>query len=305
MPYLHWESRRNQSIISRMIQRENERNKREKEEAGRLAKLRRQERRSMLTSPGTQTPARAPGHGTARLPARNPLNETLDKIPFLGVRSPLGRYLLCAARLYEAMSLHQDKVIIRKTLFKSSRLHARVTLEQMHSRGFRARMAGDRHPPKPRGTRAPRGREQRCRRHGDTPVGEAPHDCEECFEAARRMSKLLMVDQLWLWVLDNSTLVTAFPTQYGFRKNEPSDVHKAIRTRVNGARPGQVKSVFDLGLMVIDECANRVFNRIGWSGSASEVPPLVEVFTKAISDVVSPCGPCRRSHSSLALWGPN
>ena len=242
----------------------------------------------MLTSPGMQT--LAPGNGTERLlPPRESLNETLDAIPYLGVRNPLGRYLLCAARLYEAMSLHQDKVIIRKTLFKSSRLHARVALEQMHSRGFRARMAGDRHHAKPRGTRAPRGREQRCRRHGDALAGEeAPRDCEECSEASREMSKLLMVDQLWLWVLDKKTLITAFPMQYGFRKNEPSDVHKAIRTRVHGARPGQIESVFDLGLIVIDECANRVFDRIGWSGSSSEAPPLVEVFTKAISDVVCP-----------------
>ena len=272
-----------------MIQRENQRHKREKREAGQRAKRRRQERRSMLTSPGTPQTV-APGNGTERLlPPRKSLNETLDAIPYLGVRSPLGRYLLCAARLYEAMSLHQDKVIIRKTLFKSSRLHARVALEQMHSRGFRARMAGDRHHAKPRGTRAARGREQRCRRHGDALAGEeAPRDCEECSEATREMSKLLMVDQLWLWVLDSKTLITAFPMQYGFRKNEPSDVHKAIRTRVHGARPGQIESVFDLGLIVIDECANRVFDRIGWSGSSSEAPPLVEVFTKAISDVVCP-----------------
>ena len=280
------------------------RNKREKREAGQLAKRHRQESRNTLTSPGTQTPA--PGNGTAGLPPRNSLNATLDFIPYLGVRSPLGRYLLCAARLYEAMSLYQDKVIIRKTLFKSSRLHARVALEQMHTRGFRARMTGDRYHHKPHGTHAPSGREQRCHRHGDRPAGEASHDCEECFEAARKMSKLLMVDHLWLWVLDNSTLITAFPTQYGFRKDEPSDVHKAIRTRVHGARPGQIESVFDLGLIVIDECANRVFDRIGWSRSSSEAPPLVEVFTKAISDVVCPISPCLSLPSSLPTHlGPN
>ncbi len=286
MPYLHWESSRNQSIMAHLVDAESEKNKRMRQHAEQSAKSRRQDRRIPLRYPDLTKPDGGARFGNIikteyELPAKEP------DLARSRIKNPLARYLLDAARLFERMAIYEDKVSLRDTLFQRPPLHPRRTLDQMYDRGSRAWTAKERDQVLYRAT-APRPHYHESWVEGQREMQYSQDlaDCTICLEEIRKVPKLLMVDQLWLWILDDSTLITAFPTQYGFRKNEPSDVHKSIRTRVGSARPGQIDCVFSLGLIVIDECANKVFDRIGAAGASSEQQPILEVYAEAISHVV-------------------
>lgn len=85
--------------------------------------------------------------------------------------------------------------------------------------------------------------------------------CVHCANHVRKVSRILMVDQLWMWVLDDKTIITAFPKRYGLNKQDPSGVHKNIRLRLQNLRPGHIKTVFDLALIILDELTNVFFDR--------------------------------------------
>jgi hypothetical protein len=85
--------------------------------------------------------------------------------------------------------------------------------------------------------------------------------CKHCRDNIRKISQLVMVDQLWMWVLDEQTIITAFPRRYGFNKNDLSGVHRSIRRRLESARRNQIRSVYDLALIILDECTNTFFDR--------------------------------------------
>lgn len=116
--------------------------------------------------------------------------------------------------------------------------------------------------------------------HGSTPAGsnhrsegggnnstntkEPPYvhsRCEHCLENIRKVSRVVMVDQLWMWVLDENTIITCFPRRYGVNKRDESGVHNSIRARLKVARENQFRSVYDIALMIIDECSNTFFDR--------------------------------------------
>jgi len=68
-----------------------------------------------------------------------------------------------------------------------------------------------------------------------------------------------MVDQLWMWVLDEQTIITSFPTRYG-RGFDLHGIHKSIQNRLSDTRENQIRSIFDIALIILDECTNPCFN---------------------------------------------
>jgi len=54
-----------------------------------------------------------------------------------------------------------------------------------------------------------------------------------------------MVDQLWLWILDDHTTITSFPRRWGRNKPDPLGVHKCLREHLSN-NPN-VKSIHHLG----------------------------------------------------------
>ncbi|KAG7144074.1 hypothetical protein HYQ46_007190 [Verticillium longisporum] len=102
-----------------------------------------------------------------------------------------------------------------------------------------------------------------------------------CTAGIQKVSRVMMVDQLWMWVLDEKTLITSFPKRYGTQKYDYSGVHKAIRTKLDRARPNQIRSVFDLGLLVIDECSNTFFDR---ARKSDRQPQVIDQFSEAIGN---------------------
>ncbi len=92
-----------------------------------------------------------------------------------------------------------------------------------------------------------------------------------------------MVDQLWMWVLDERTIITSFPKRYGFNKHDLSGVHRSIRERLRTARKNQIRSVYDLALIILDECSNTLFDRVKTKVSTSETAsPLRPHLTRHI-----------------------
>lgn len=93
-----------------------------------------------------------------------------------------------------------------------------------------------------------------------------------------------MVDQLWMWVLDEKTLITCFPKRYGANKQDFSGVHKSIRTSLDNLGSNHIRTVFDLALIVLDECTTTFFNR---AKSRDGRPQVIDEFSRAIGKIVS------------------
>ena len=72
--------------------------------------------------------------------------------------------------------------------------------------------------------------------------------------------KLVMVDQMWMWVLGKSLVVTAFPQRWQQPKNDPLNVLDSIIEDINDKTREPVRSVHDLAMIVTSRCTG-VFDR--------------------------------------------
>lgn len=224
----------------------------------------------------------------------DPDSTNFDRNRRLCVRNPLGQYLIDAARLYEAMSTYRDQQMLEKYLYNDPPLHPRRTLDQSYYWTLQSTRDRDRDQVVYRETsmdptsyhhfRPVREKPQKqttvSKLKHVLPVSQPPapvHEpqfkwdchckqtdekgCEVCRENIRKVSDVVMVDQLWMWILDEKTIITSFPKRYGFNKSDASGVHKSIRSRLRNARKNQFRSVYDIALVILDECSNTFFDR--------------------------------------------
>lgn len=197
--------------------------------------------------------------------------------------SEIGQLLFDAAMLYEAMAMYRDKMFFQEYLHKEPPLHPRRTLDQAYYWTLKTTKSRDRDQVVYRGTRPdPKHSIQPITGHwncsemsrsaAEDPQQEAQQSesgedepdeihCTHCRSHIQKVSRLLMVDQLWMWILDKQTIITAFPRRYGVNKQDPSGIHKSIRSRLKNLRQGHIKTVFDLALIILDECSNMFFDR--------------------------------------------
>lgn len=110
------------------------------------------------------------------------------------------------------------------------------------------------------------------------------HGCDQCKSDIKKVSQLIMVDQLWMWVLDEHTIITSFPRRYGSNKHDLSGVHRSIRARLKSFRKNQVRSVYDLALIILDECSNTFFDR---TRADEGQPQVMDIFSEAIGRVTN------------------
>ncbi|KAF6805552.1 ankyrin repeat protein [Colletotrichum sojae] len=219
----------------------------------------------------------------------------IDKHGRLRCRNRLGQYLLDAARLYEAMTTYRDRKLLEEYLHNDPPLHPRRTLDQSYYWTLKTTKARDRDQVVYRGTtmneqnihRFHEFNKDSCKSKSlrsrifrqpefdpagqDSTIGVYKWDghwakmdefgCEHCRGEIRKLSRVVMVDQLWMWILDKKTIITSFPKRYGTNKQDASGVHKSIRTRIQTARKNQIRSVFDVALIILDECSNTFFDR--------------------------------------------
>jgi hypothetical protein len=208
------------------------------------------------------------------------------------VKSPnaLGQLLIDAARLYEEMVNYRDKKLLQKYLHNDPPLHPRRTLDQAYYWTLNTTKNRDRDQVVYRGTKSGSFHEY------DPWTGKWPeheeqkitHEegCNECRANIRKISRVVMVDQLWMWILDEQTVITCFPKRYGANKQgtDASSVHKCIRARLQNARQNHIRSVFDLALIIFDECSSILFDRVK---TRDRQPQVMDAFSEAIGNVVS------------------
>lgn len=204
------------------------------------------------------------------------------------VRNPLGQYLLDAARLYEGMSNYRDKKLLRKYLCADPPLHPRRTLDQAYHWTLNSTWHRDRDQVVYRHTTTKPEDFHRYDHHKGEWVDHKEFGiqgkCDECSMNIKKLSRVVMVDQLWMWILDAKTIITCFPKRYGANKQDTSAIHKSIRVHLQDNSGDQIRTVFDLALVIIDECSNTFFDR---TKTGDRQPLVLDAFSKAIGNIVS------------------
>ena len=134
--------------------------------------------------------------------------------------SALGQYLINLAKVADAMDYEADEQLLRENLHRDPPLHIRRTLDQYYFLTLDDTSARDRDQVVYRETRA----------------GRSFHS---------RNTRVVMVDQLWLWILDDHTIITSFPRRWGRNKPDPSGVHKCLREHL--LNNPNIRSIHHLG----------------------------------------------------------
>jgi hypothetical protein len=111
-------------------------------------------------------------------------------------KTPLGEVLLHAARLATVMRFHNDKSLLETRLSVKPPLHPCRTLDQHFYWMLKETRPQDKTQVIYRATNPNR----LCSKASCVPGGR----CQSCLQEIRKVPKLIMVDQLWLWILDGS-----------------------------------------------------------------------------------------------------
>ncbi|KAJ4865084.1 corA-like mg2+ transporter protein domain-containing protein [Trichoderma breve] len=94
------------------------------------------------------------------------------------------------------------------------------------------------------------------------------------------VTRVVMVDQLWMWILGEDTIVTSFPRRWGRNKPDSSGVHKSLR-QILGKRK-RIRSIYHLATLIIDQCSKVFFDR---TQPTDDRPEVMDLFAQAIGTV--------------------
>lgn len=83
--------------------------------------------------------------------------------------------------------------------------------------------------------------------------------------------------------MNTDTILTSFPRRWGRNKPDSSAVHRGIRDHLGKLDYGQINSIYDLALIIIDECSKVFFDR---TKPLDQRPEVVDIFGSAISNIV-------------------
>lgn len=171
MPYLHWETNRVRTTMSRIVDGMSDRQRQRERAKKELQRLLRVKSRNELPGPGEEkskpkgdakpSEGKGPMQPLARARRITNINITstverlfspegitkknvgIDETGRLRVGTELGQFLIDAARLFEAMSMMKDRQMVERYLFDKSPLHPRRTLRQCINRGFKSTVSRD------------------------------------------------------------------------------------------------------------------------------------------------------------------
>lgn len=170
-------------------------------------------------------------------------------------RGVVGRVLFCAARIFKLMASFEDDELVREYLFANPPLHPRRSLHQTFTKYSSFLLETE-----------TLDREQivyKATAPVTTPASRPNCNkwcqCSDCKKERAAVPRLLMVDQLWLFVLDENTIITSFPQRWGsWFSDDPSGVHKRVCERLQGNGNQDVSTPYELALTIYDVCC-RVF----------------------------------------------
>jgi hypothetical protein len=118
----------------------------------------------------------------------------------LAPKKPLGKLLHRASLLFEAMDNYQEEQLLKECLHHDPPFHPRRTLDQSYYWTLKTTKKRDRDQVVYRST-APK---KQDRHSGNHPVN-MKESCKDCHDYSRKIPRVIMVDQLWLWILEGST----------------------------------------------------------------------------------------------------
>ncbi|KAK7974435.1 hypothetical protein PG989_016283 [Apiospora arundinis] len=167
-------------------------------------------------------------------------------------RRLLARYLFAVAQVAEQKDYEADERLLRDYVTADPPLHIRRTLDQYCFVNL-----------------------------DDTSKDQVVYRGTLDKRDSRTQSRVVMVDQLWLWILNNNTVITSFPRRWGRNKPDPSGVHKSLRERFE-ARPEDIRSAEHLALIIIDQCSRVFFDR---TKPLDQRPEVMDIFASAIAHV--------------------
>ena len=98
------------------------------------------------------------------------------------------------------------------------------------------------------------------------------YGCEECRQNIMQVQRLIMVDQIWMWILDEQTIITSFPQSWQRNaKQTINGIHESIRARlrplVTTEIDDQVQSIYEVGLIILSECCSVLLDRTNLDAS--------------------------------------
>lgn len=197
MPYLHWETDRRGLRAANVIKRTSQAKMAAIEEVV--------ESTETTVIEGTIDRAMSDGPlETIRTTTviRRRTNAAIGRITHKTVQGQtlLGRMLLLAAALYEAMDALTDETLVKKYLTAHPPLHPRRTLDQSYYWTLKDTRKRDRDQVVYRGTApSPKFMHHRCFK---TQKGDktARKTCHQCQDDVKKVPRVVMVDQLWMWV---------------------------------------------------------------------------------------------------------
>lgn len=279
MPYLHWDTARHQLKLNQAIQKENERHRKEKcklednfggmrvRQRG-LQLMRAQGKqpnsafqlenkiKSLETTRGVPHKP-APRSATGAFASIMKRHGRFGRLPLWSVflteetgriiaGTEIGQVLFDAAMLYEAMITHQETSLIKRYLNEDLPLHPRRTLEQTNEWTLGLSWhASSRDQVLHRATRP-----KQLDFHSIDPFSK------EWKDRIRKLPRLMMIDQLWMWIVDEQTIITCFPDHgdlNGYGHLEVPGMHRSVRDTIMKNGTGRIKSVLDLALIVLGE----------------------------------------------------
>jgi hypothetical protein len=191
MPYLHWETDRRRARAAETVKKKSNAKWAaliDVVEAKKLkiieSSINRATSDGLLQNIPTRVEVSQPGSATHRISARTIQGQSL-----------LGRLLLNAAALLEAMDAYSDEQLIQKYLTAVPPLHPRRTLDQSYYWTLKDTRNRDRDQVVYRGTAPdPKLMHHKC----------FIKHCPQCKEDVTKVPRVVMVDQLWMWILDAS-----------------------------------------------------------------------------------------------------
>ncbi|KAK7732540.1 hypothetical protein SLS53_008426 [Cytospora paraplurivora] len=313
MPYLHWDTARHQLKLSQALHKEDERyikerRKNEQTSGGiriRQRGLQRLHARSkepgsafrlenrpkgfdiQHTAAGAKSPKRSATGVFANIMKRH---GRFGKLPLwsafitdgagrLIAGTELGQVLFDAAMMFEAMVTYQETSLIRKYLHSDLPLHPRRTLEQTNEWTLGLSWHAS-------------ARDQvvhRATRPKQLDLFSAEPSISDWREFTHKIPRVMMIDQLWMWILDEKTIITCFPDHGDFNGHshlKAPGIHKSVRESIMKSRRGHIHSVIDLSVVILGEIQISKASMGGISVSPNEdLIHIMQIFRQAIGDV--------------------
>jgi hypothetical protein len=112
--------------------------------------------------------------------------------------------------------------------------------------------------------------------------------------------KVLMVDQLWLWIVDQRTVVTFFPKQEPTTVEgkfyEQTNLYNSIYNELNGDLARRFETAGDLAALIVLHAVTVIFDRTLHSDLQ-----ILRIFEESISILVSSSRYCLTDHTLTHL----